>query len=154
MQLRPLAPEDTVRCEELEKILFSGDDPWSAASFLSELASGRNFYLAADIEGTMVGYAGLSLLGPLEDPEFEIHTIGVDPIYQRMGIGRALMDNLMAVADHHGGPVFLEVRTDNLPAITMYESYGFEKTGIRRNYYQPSGADAFTMVRAARSAAV
>ena len=55
----------------------------------------------------------------------------------------------MGVADQAGGPVFLEVRMDNGPAIAMYESYGFERMGVRRNYYQPSGADAYTMVRPA-----
>ena len=144
--LRRLQPDDAARCAELEQVLFLGDDPWPAEAFLTELAGGHNFYLAAEIGGQLVGYAGLSLLGPLSDPEYEVHTIGVDPTYQRRGVGRALMDNLMAVVK---GPVFLEVRTDNTPAITMYESYGFQRTGVRKNYYQPSGADAYTMCRPA-----
>ncbi|AKE40626.1 Ribosomal-protein-alanine N-acetyltransferase [Corynebacterium kutscheri] len=94
-----------------------------------------------------LGYAGLAMLGPADDPEFEIHTIGVDPRAQRSGIATALMDNLMFIVDKYGGPVFLEVRTDNEPAIALYRKYGFEVTGVRKNYYQPSGADAFIMVR-------
>ncbi len=46
-------------------------------------------------------------------------------------------------------PVFLEVRTDNAPAIALYVAHGFEKIGLRRRYYQPSGADAYTMARPA-----
>ncbi|CAB0634629.1 ribosomal-protein-alanine N-acetyltransferase [Corynebacterium diphtheriae] len=59
------------------------------------------------------------------------------------------MDNFVHVADTAGGPIFLEVRTTNVPAIALYESLGFEHQGVRKNYYQPSGADAFVMVRPA-----
>jgi ribosomal-protein-alanine N-acetyltransferase len=46
-----------------------------------------------------------------------------------------------------GGTVFLEVRTDNVAAITLYESVGFVRAGLRRRYYRASGADAYTMRR-------
>jgi [ribosomal protein S18]-alanine N-acetyltransferase len=46
--------------------------------------------------------------------------------------------------------VFLEVRTDNEPARTLYESEGFTVVGLRKHYYRPSGADAHTMRRESR----
>jgi ribosomal-protein-alanine N-acetyltransferase len=39
------------------------------------------------------------------------------------------------------------VRTDNEAALELYRAAGFERLGIRRNYYRPSGADAYTMRR-------
>ena len=77
-----------------------------------------------------------------DDPEFEILTIGTDPKHQRRGIGRMMMDNICYIADLKKAPLFLEVRVGNDPAIEMYKAYGFKHLGIRRNYYQPSGADA------------
>lgn len=156
VQLRPMTPADAPRCAELEQTLFAGEDPWSAAAFLAEMASGRNFCLVAELptghagptgQTTVVGYAILGMAGPVDDPEFEIHTIGVDPSMQRRGIARALMDQMMHAADTYGGPVFLEVRVGNTPASSMYEAYGFNYLGVRKNYYQPSGADAHTMRR-------
>jgi ribosomal-protein-alanine N-acetyltransferase len=41
--------------------------------------------------------------------------------------------------------VFLEVRTDNTRAQRLYHRYGFRQIGIRKGYYQPSGADALVM---------
>jgi len=99
-----------------------------------------------------VGYAGISRLGRKPPFEYEVHTIGVDPAYQGQGIGRELLDRLLAIAD--GGTVFLEVRTDNEPAIGLYESAGFVKMGVRKRYYRISGADAYTMRRDAQVSSV
>ena len=41
--------------------------------------------------------------------------------------------------------MFLEVRTDNDRAQRLYRRYGFVGIGVRRGYYQPSGADALVM---------
>lgn len=97
--------------------------------------------------GPLVGYAGLQALGTPEDPEYEVHTIGVDPAWRRRGVGGALMGALLEAVAACPGPVFLEVRTDNEGALAMYRRRGFEVIGLRRNYYQPSGADAYTMRR-------
>ncbi|BAV42907.1 ribosomal protein S18-alanine N-acetyltransferase [Mycobacterium ulcerans] len=140
-----LTRADGRRCAELEAQLFDGDDPWPEVAFERELASGRNHYVGARCADNLVGYAGVSRLGRVAPFEYEIHTIGVDPAYQGRGIGRRLLDELLAFAD--GGVVFLEVRTDNEPAIALYRSVGFEQVGLRRRYYRVSGADAYTMRR-------
>lgn len=151
MEMRELRPGDAARCAELEKLLFPGENPWPENVFMVEFAHPHTFYMGVFDEEQLLGYAGMAMLGPRDDPEFEIHTIGVDPKQQRRGIATLLMDNLMHVADQFDAQVFLEVRTDNEPAIAMYERYGFSNQGIRRNYYQPSGADAYTMSRRSRS---
>ncbi|WP_240275066.1 ribosomal protein S18-alanine N-acetyltransferase [Mycobacterium ulcerans] len=140
-----LTRADARRCAELEAQLFDGDDPWPEVAFERELVSGRNHYVGARCADNLVGYAGVSRLGRVAPFEYEIHTIGVDPAYQGRGIGRRLLDELLAFAD--GGVVFLEVRTDNEPAIALYRSVGFEQVGLRRRYYRVSGADAYTMRR-------
>jgi len=98
----------------------------------------------------LIGYAGMSIVGHGREREADVHTIGVDPAWQRQGIGRALLNALLAKADEAHAPVFLEVRTDNGAAIGLYEAHGFHRIGLRRRYYQPSGADAYTMARPAR----
>lgn len=140
-----LTRADAQRCAELEAQLFDGDDPWPAAAFHRELTSAHNHYVGARIGETLVGYAGISRLGRNPPYEYEVHTIGVDPAYQGRGIGRRLLDELLTFAG--GGAVYLEVRTDNAPAIGLYTSVGFEQIGLRRRYYRVSGADAYTMRR-------
>ncbi|MFC7673000.1 ribosomal protein S18-alanine N-acetyltransferase [Mycolicibacterium sp. GCM10028919] len=136
---------DADRCAELEAQLFPGDDPWPAVAFIRELESKHNHYVAARVDGRLVGYAGVSRLGRTPPFEYEVHTIGVDTAFQGRGIGRRLLDMLLKIAD--GGTVFLEVRTDNDAAIKLYQSVGFDVVGLRKRYYRVSGADAYTMRR-------
>lgn len=140
-----LTAADAARCAELEAQLFEGDDPWPAKAFLSELDGRHNHYVAARIGDKLVGYAGIARLGILPPHEYEIHTIGVDPAFHGQGIGRRLLDELVAFAGN--GTVFLEVRTDNAPAIALYRSAGFVEVGLRKRYYRVSDADAYTMRR-------
>ena len=141
-----LTRRDCSRCAELDALLFAGDDPWPEVAFVRELAAGHNRYVAARVADTLVGYAGIARLGRVPPFEYEIHTIGVDPAYQRHGIGRAMMALLL---DEVGpdGVVYLEVRTDNEPALELYRSLGFETIGVRKRYYRASGADAYSMRR-------
>jgi [ribosomal protein S18]-alanine N-acetyltransferase len=143
-----LAIGDADRCAELEAQLFPGDDPWPAVAFLRELDSQHNHYVAARVDGVLVGYAGITRLGRKPPYEYEIHTIGVDSAFQGRGIGRHMLDQLLGIAADDA--VFLEVRTDNDAAIALYESTGFVRVGIRKRYYRVSGADAYTMRRPAK----
>ncbi len=143
-----LVASDAERCAELEAQLFEGDDPWPAAAFVRELAAPHIHYVAARTDDKLVGYGGIARLGRKPPYEYEIHTIGVDAAYQGRGIGREMLNRLLAFAG--GDTVFLEVRTDNTAAIAMYESAGFVNVGLRKRYYRVSGADAYTMQRPAQ----
>lgn len=142
----PLTRADARRCAELEALLFDGDEPWPEVAFVRELGAPHIRYVAARVQGLLVGYAGMARLGRTPPFEYEIHTVGVDPDYQGHGIGKTMMTDLLAGA----GPdatVYLEVRTDNEAALGLYTGLGFEKVGVRKRYYQASGADAYTMRR-------
>ncbi len=139
------------RLAEIEAVLFEGDSPWPVNGFIYELTRDNTIYLGlVDDNGQILGYAGLARNGAPDDPEWEIHTVGITPEHHGKGWAHLLIRPLMEEVDRVGGPVFLEVRTDNDPAIGLYTTYGFEVTGTRKGYYQPSGADAFTMMRADR----
>lgn len=151
-RVRLLTTADAPACAEIEQILFPEDSPWSAEAFASEIFAPHTHCLALETtdparEPQLIGYAILAVGGPSHDPEAEIHTIGIIPEWQGKGLSKLLMDPLVAVADRLHAPIFLEVRTDNRPAVGLYERYDFAIEGTRQAYYQPSGADAFTMVR-------
>lgn len=134
----------------LENALF-GAEAWSPDILARELsaAADSTYYLVADDDGVVAGYAGLLVPG---GGQADVLTLGVAADRWGEGIGRALLDALLAEADRRRcTEVFLEVRVDNHRAQRLYQQNGFEPIGVRRGYYQPSGADAVVMRRAAQA---
>ncbi|MFE9653738.1 ribosomal protein S18-alanine N-acetyltransferase [Micromonospora sp. NPDC006431] len=128
----------------LEADLF-GAEQWSPAMFWNELANGHFYLVATDPDGTVLGYAGLLVAPP---DEAWVQNIAVRRDAQRRGIGRALLEALLAEAARRGvRSTLLEVAADNAPAQRLYATYGFEPIGVRRGYYQPSNTDALVMQR-------
>jgi [ribosomal protein S18]-alanine N-acetyltransferase len=131
----------------LEHELF-GEEAWSRQMLEAELAQqpASRHYLVADDDGLIVGYAGLLTAGSQAD----VLTIAVALDRWGEGSGTALLEALLAEAARRGcTEVFLEVRTDNVRAQQLYRRHGFTEIGLRRGYYQPSGADALVMRRTA-----
>ena len=137
---------------DLERELFP-EDAWTSRMFASEL-SGRSagrYYLVAEDDGQLVGYAGL--LAPQHrnawpGGQADVLTMAVATAHWGQGIGSALLEALLAEAAERGcAEIFLEVRVDNPRAQQLYRRHGFTEAGLRRGYYQPSGTDALVMRR-------
>ena len=127
----------------IEADLF-GAEQWSAGMFWNELANGH-FYLVATDDGAVLGYAGLAVYPP---DEAWVQNVAVRRDAQRRGVGRLLLEALLAEAGRRGvRSTLLEVAADNAPAQRLYAGYGFEPIGVRRGYYQPSNTDALVMQR-------
>ena len=78
--------------------------------------------------------------------EAHVINVAVAPAERRRGIGRALVQTLLAYAREHAiAKVLLEVRAGNSAAIGLYRSLGFAEFNVRRRYY-PDGEDAIEMV--------
>jgi ribosomal-protein-alanine N-acetyltransferase len=127
----------------IEADLF-GAEQWTAGMFWSELAADYH-YLAALDGDELIGYAGLAVMSV---DEAWVQNIAVRRDHQRHGVGRALLEALVAEAARRGvRKILLEVAVDNGPAQKLYAAYGFEQVGVRRGYYQPSNTDALVMLR-------
>ena len=128
----------------LERELFD-HDPWSAEQLWGELAhvpETRWYAVHEDDEG-IDGYVGLFAV----PPEGDVQTVAVAQRSQGRGLGRELLDALVAEARRRGcTQLFLEVDVDNTSALTLYTRAGFEAQGRRRDYYGP-GRDALVLRR-------
>ena len=89
-----------------------------------------------------VGYVGCQTV--LD--EGYITNVAVSPDCRRQGVGRALIGTLVSHAGAQGlAFVTLEARTSNMPAIALYENAGFQKVGVRKNFYTAPVEDALLM---------
>ena len=67
----------------------------------------------------------------------ELLNLTVKKTMQSKGIGRIILNQLKAIClARNISHIFLEVRRSNVNAIKLYGSFGFNETGIRKNYYR------------------
>lgn len=119
--------------------------PWTRGNFSDAL---RSKYQCKVYEagGDMLGYAVL-MLGV---DEADLLDIAIAARHQRHGLGRSLLDEMVALARRTGmRRVLLEVRASNAAAIGLYRKAGFADIGLRRDYYPASSGreDAIVMGR-------
>ena len=73
------------------------------------------------------------------EKEAEIITMAILPKYQNQGIGFLILTELEGILSEIScNNVFLEVASNNLIAIHLYDKLGFKSFGIRKNYYSVS----------------
>ncbi len=125
---------------QLERECFSS--PWSEKMIEEELSNPCAHFLVCECDGEVCGYVGLHTI--LD--EGYITNIAVSEKYRRKGVASALLEKLISNSDEL---VFitLEVRVSNAPAIALYERFGFENVGVRRNYYTNPREDALLMTK-------
>lgn len=90
----------------------------------------------------IAGYVGLWFQGN----EAHITEIAVREKLRGNGIGELLLIGSVRVAIEQGSTVLtLEARVSNFIAQRLYEKYGFQEAGIRKNYYSDNREDAVIM---------
>ena len=119
--------------------------PWTRGNFLDSLDSGYEAWVLRDEDGLLLGY--FLMMYVVE--EVHLLNITVRPDRQGQGLGRKLLDQLIALARDAGmHAVLLEVRPSNNHALMVYHHLGFAQIGQRKNYYPAAGAgreDAIVM---------
>jgi RimJ/RimL family protein N-acetyltransferase len=126
-------------------LLISGPDELQEAAFLERIAllsDGRGKYLVVERDSELLAHAGLWPMGLRK----VAHVLRLDMCVHlgqwRQGHGRALLESLLEWA--HTNPnalkVELLVRSTNLPAVSLYRSFGFVEEGrLRRRVRLPDG---------------
>jgi N6-L-threonylcarbamoyladenine synthase len=120
----------------------SFDVPWSERLFLDDLGAAGRYWLVAENDGEIVGYAG----GWVLDDEAHLMNLAVGGGARGRGIGRVLLSTLMTRMGSAGASrITLEVRPANTAAVALYESVGLRREGLRPGYYAETGEDALIM---------
>ena len=136
IEIVPMTNASALFAAELEKLCFSA--PWSYKMLCEASGSESGEFLCAFADGEFAGYAGM--LCVLD--EGQICNVAVCPRFRRMGIGEALMTAQRSAGLARGLSVMmLEVRASNAAAQSLYEKLGWEKVGVRRNFYSAPRED-------------
>jgi len=132
MILRDMTEADLDAVTAIEREVHA--HPWTRGNFSDALLSG---YLckAGEEAGMLFGHAVMLLAVD----EAELLDIAVARQHQRRGLGRWMLEEMLALArQSRMQRMVLEVRVSNTAAIGFYRSMGFGEIGLRRAYY-PAG---------------
>ncbi|MEO0143445.1 MAG: ribosomal protein S18-alanine N-acetyltransferase [candidate division WOR-3 bacterium] len=130
--IREANNKDLLKIVEIEKVSF-GKGAWGLYFLKKFLEVKFNKIIVAE-NNEILGYCAFSDEGDI----IHIKSIAVHPDYRKMGIGKALLREIMK----YQKDIYLEVRVSNEPAIRLYESLGFRKIAILKSYYS-DGEDAY-----------
>ncbi|MDG9882903.1 ribosomal protein S18-alanine N-acetyltransferase [Pseudomonas sp. GD04058] len=140
LSFRRMTEADLDAVLKIEYAAFS--HPWTRGIFLDGL---KSYEIWLMFEGEQqVGHGVINVI----IDEAHLLNITVKPESQGRGLGLRLLEHLMKRAyELNGRECFLEVRASNQSAYRLYERYGFNEVGRRRDYYPAPGGreDALVM---------
>lgn len=126
----------------IETSCFSA--PWSKNSIEEALNDSNYLFIKLVCDGKTIGYGGLMTV--LD--ESDIVNIAVLSEHRGKGYGKMLLARLESEAKKRKSVLLhLEVRQGNRVAIGLYEGFGFEIDGLRKNYYKKPQEDAVLMTK-------
>ncbi len=141
MRIRQMDAGDIVSVAAIEA---SCSSPWTLRQVGAECQRKEGIALVASSSshevmgwccGLQVGY------------EAELLKLAVSPRWRRQGQAEALVQELCRQFAARGGKqMFLEVRSQNIPALQLYRKLGWQETGLRKNYYSDPVDDALVFV--------
>ena len=107
------------------------DQPWTRGNFQDAMRTGYQIQLLM-ADDNLLGYF-VAMMGV---DEAHLLNLTVTPQYQRQGWSWVMLDAMDVWARGQGAQWFwLEVRSNNLRAMAVYQSHGYRRVGQRKNYY-------------------
>ncbi len=135
----------TIKKIEIE----SGLADWKIEDYLTEIKRKDAITQNAVLEDEIVGFILARLIRSDVKNQYncaEIYNIAVIKRWRNKGIGKKLIENLIAICRQNEiTEIFLEVRKSNEKARSFYAKRDFEEIGERKNYYTLPTDDAVIM---------
>ncbi len=115
--------------------------PWSREIFLKELLHNFSYNFTLLYSSEIAGFANFWCIYDV----IELNNFAIKSSFRNRGLGRGFLKFIIKISSFlKAKKIFLEVKSDNLPAFNLYSSEGFKKIGIRKKYYS-DGNDAILM---------
>ena len=127
--LRKMTTDDVPEILVIERSVYT--HPWTEGIFNDCLRVGYNCWVLVK-ENEIKAYGLVSIAAN----EAHILNLCVAPDAQGQGLGKRMLYKLIQLAeDRMSDSIFLEVRETNVVALNLYEQEGFNRIGLRKNYY-------------------
>ncbi|MEM7158286.1 MAG: ribosomal protein S18-alanine N-acetyltransferase [Myxococcota bacterium] len=139
---RPATAADLPAIAQLDAACFGR--AWSTEVYEQEFERPFAQLYVVERAGTIIGLSCTWIVGD------EAHLLRIATLarHRRGGLGRMMLSSVVDRATAAGCErIILEVGASNVPAVSLYERFAFERIGLRRGYYREPPDDALVMQR-------
>ncbi len=144
--IRRMRLEDISEVVKIDQASFSL--PWPESAYEYELKRNQNslVYVAEmEVNPSQWRIIGVIVVWLIVD-EAHIATLAVHPEYRNQGVAQKLLLYSLIQSTKRGAQkATLEVRENNLVAQHLYQRFGFQTVGRRKQYYRDNNEDALIM---------
>lgn len=138
--IRQMTFEDLPRVHQIDRDSFSA--PWPAEAFAIELKNPKARCWVIQEADQIIGFIVFWMI----IDECHIATIAIDHAFRGKGYARELIQKTLQSSRSEGAThAYLEVRSSNEEAKSLYRSFGFDIVGIRKKYYKDNNEDALLL---------
>ena len=130
--------------DEIKNYLYTDfDDFWNFEIFKEELVNNNSDYFILKYENEIVCFGGIKII--LD--EANLMDIVTKKPMRNQGFAKLILNKLIEISRKKNcTSITLEVNENNLPAINLYNNFGFKEVGKRKNYYK-NGDTAILMTK-------
>lgn len=141
LKIRLAKDSDLKAITTIEKLSY--DSPWTEDFIIYEIHNPMSNFYVLELDDEIIGYIDFWIL----EKESHIANIAIHPDYRGRHYSKKLLDLVLYISkEEKVETISLEVNEENLPAISLYKSYGFEMVGRRPKYYSNKD-DALILTR-------
>lgn len=115
-------------------------DGWTMKGLIGDIANDTTCSYVAVYDKKAVAFCSFQVVD-----DAELLFVCVHPEYRKLGIANKLLHDAIVALPQGINSVVLEVRSQNLPAINLYNKMGFETLGKRKKFYSFPEDDAIVM---------
>jgi ribosomal-protein-alanine N-acetyltransferase len=144
LTITPLSANFLDAVVELDRLCFG--ELWTLDSYRRELASpSSEIFLILTKENDSDKVLGMGCFWSILE-EAHITILAIHPDYRNLGLGQLMLYSLLKQSSKQGlTRSTLEVSHINQPALSLYQKFGFQIAGRRKNYYPKTGEDALVL---------
>ncbi len=132
VQLLAITEADLDGLMAIEQAVYG--HPWTLGNFRDALKAGNAAFRLMAGEQWVGYFVAMQVID-----EVHLLNITVAPVFQRQGWARCLLQWLRLWSQQQGATwLWLEVRQSNESALKLYQTFGFQQVGLRKDYYPAS----------------
>lgn len=126
--IRPMQPQDAPVLAQIDA--QDNPNPWTKNQFLQELTLPYSRLLVGLVDQKIYGFIAAWIVQDC----LQILELAIDRSWRRQGLAQHLVNELCKQSACKKAE--LELRCNNLPALSLYKKIGFVPVGLRPNFYQ------------------